>query len=307
MQLSIIIPTKDRGPIFLETLENAVEATRHLDAEIIVVNDSSTSELTVPPYLSKVTVLQNAKSGVASARNTGARKATGTILLFLDDDILVNRTSVDQILKLHETFPASCFNLNWTYPPSLEAELTKSSFGRLMKRKGLDHFKGWYNDVSWVDHNLFHSKSVASFHLSIHRLDFERTGGYNEAFPFAGFEDHDFPQRLRKAGISTYIDSRVTVFHNEKDKVKVENWLVAQGRRAITRRIAAQEGYRELMLRYPWWKIVLFTALHPLSSIDVKILRLIPNKKSADGVYGLVLGFFVASRIYFGYSSDSAS
>ena len=307
MRLSIIIPTKDRGQIFHETLGNAVEATLHLDAEIIVVNDSKTSDLIVPSNFSSVIVLQNTKTGVASARNTGARKATGSILLFLDDDILINRTSVDQVIRLHEALPFSCFNPDWTYPPSLASELMKTSFGRFMKRKGLDHFKGWYNDTSWVDGNLFPSKSVASFHLSINRVDFERTGGYNEAFPFAGFEDHDFPQRLREVGIATYIDARVTVFHNGKDKLKVGNWLAAQERRAVTRRVAAEQGHAEVMLRYPWWKIVLFAAIRPFSAFDVKILGLIPNKKSMDAIYEFMIGVFLASRIHRGYTTVYAT
>ncbi|MGZ3900046.1 MAG: glycosyltransferase, partial [Bacteroidia bacterium] len=43
MELSIIIPTKDRGDVFYKTLDAAYNAIKEINAEIIIVNDSKTS------------------------------------------------------------------------------------------------------------------------------------------------------------------------------------------------------------------------------------------------------------------------
>lgn len=119
--------------------------------------------------------------------------------------------------------------------------------------------------------------SVASFHLSISRSYFDLTGGYNEQFPYAGFEDYDFPPKLKKAGLQFYIDSRVVVNHNEADRLNLENWLANQHRRAATRKVAVNLGYRELKLEYGWMKgLVLATVcyLHPVISF---VLKSFPN------------------------------
>jgi hypothetical protein len=302
MQLSIIIPTKDRGKIFERTIAAANDSVLHIDSEIIVVNDSKTSTPQVSETLKKVRLFNNPGQGVASARNFGVRNSTGNLLLFLDDDIVISRASVDQVISLHQIYPNACFNLNWIYPP--EMELDKTSFGRFIRANSMNNFKGWYNDPTWQDNALFRSKSVASFHLSIARANFDKTNGYNESFPFAGFEDHDFPLRLKSQGIEFFIDSRVTVYHNESDRLTVKGWLNNQGRRAITRRVAVDLGYQELRLEYHGLKRKVLQLLSPLDFLIEGLLNIIPNVGIFDGIYRKLLSALVAVKIFNGYTSQ---
>lgn len=237
MKLSIIMPTKDRKQIFDSTLSAAINATRHLDAEIIVVNDSRTEHVEIPE-VTHVRLVQNPKAGVASARNYGVKMSVGELILFLDNDIIISKGSIDHVLSLHFDQAPACFNLNWEYPEETLKKILSNPFTRFLNAFQMISFKGWYNDASWRDNELFPSKSVASFHLSILRRDFEKTGGYNEDFQLAGFEDYDFPVRLKKAGIQFFIDARVTVCHNETDKLDLDNWLTNQQNRAYTRKRA---------------------------------------------------------------------
>src|SRR5687768_17265350 len=95
VELSIIIPTKDRVAIFYKTLKNAFQAIADIDAEIIIVNDSKTSIVEVEAlYRDKVAVYNNPKSGVASARNYGAARASAGLPLFLDDDMLISQENI---------------------------------------------------------------------------------------------------------------------------------------------------------------------------------------------------------------------
>ncbi len=304
MQLSIIIPTKDRSEVFDETLRYAVQAIDHFDAEIIVVNDSKLSQPLIPGEFKKVRLLNNLKMGVASARNAGAKESKGDLLLFLDDDIMISRDSVEHVLKLHQEEKKGCFNVNWEYPISLQESMRLTQFGRFMKANGMTSFRGWYADPSWRDNALFQSKSVASFHLSVSRKNFEMTKGYNEQFPHAGFEDYDFPLQLRDAGLSFYIDSRVTIFHNEEDRLKLENWLSSQERRAATRRVAVNLGYEELKLTYGLGKKILLTVVTTCSGLLLILLKSIPNFKSLDPLYFKVTAVLQAGKIYKGYTSE---
>ncbi len=303
MQLSIIIPTKDRQRVFDETLRWAIQAVETLDAEIIIVNDSKTSSPSIPTGSNKITLHQNPKSGVAAARNFGASKATAKLLLFLDDDVMISKQSLLHIFSIHEKNERVCLNVNWEYPPSLHKQLALSQFGRFLETHGMSSFKGWYADSSWKDHSLFASKSVASFHLSILKSDFEKTKGYSEHFPHAGFEDYDFPLQLKQAGLLFYIDSRVTVFHNEADRLQMSNWLNNQQRRAATRRVAVDLGYTELKLTYSTQKIILLNTIVALSTLFVAALKIIPNRTRFDGLYFKLVGALQAAQIYKGYTS----
>ena len=302
MKLSIIIPTCDRGVVFDETLQCAMVAVHEIDAEIIVVNDSPRSMPTIPKDAKRVTLLRNPGKGVGAARNFGARNATGHLLLFLDDDVLVTPQTLLAVMEVHRQHAGIALNPDWTYPPELVGKLNGSSFGRFLEAHQMTTFRGWYADASWKEQALFESLSVASFHLSLTREDFLKTGGYDEQFPFAGFEDYDFPLRLKKAGIRFRIDTRVLVFHNEADRVLLDGWLGGQERRAFTRAVAVHRGYQQLALRYSplkRWLLTFASAIYPLVFGGV---ALIPNRKAFDAIAFKGIGYLQAIRIYQGYS-----
>lgn len=303
MQLSIIIPTRERDDIFTKTLLNAANAIQHLNAEIIIVNDSKTSTVIVPDNLKNVKLFNNPKTGVASARNLGAKHASGQLLLFLDNDILISRESIDHIMMLHSQLDNAAINLNWIYSPDIHQHLGTGNFGRFLEANRFTSFKGWYQHPSWQDDALFESLSVASFHLSISRKNFERTGGYAEQFPHSGFEDYDFPIRLKKIGVTFYIDSRVYVYHNETDRLGIENWLLHQERRAVTRKVAVSLGYEELALNYGLVKRLLLSIVNMFYTIGPSLLKIFPNDSFFDPLYFKCLSIVQAARIYRGYNS----
>ena len=305
MKLSVIIPTKGRRQILAATVSAAIQSTQHLDAEIIIVNDLRSERVEVPEA-GNVRTFDNPKAGVAAARNFGFRNSTGELILFLDNDIIISRESVDHICRLHDRYAHACFNLNWEYSAETLRKISTHPFTRFLKSFQMISFKGWYNDPSWQDNQLFKSKSIASFHLSISRDDYEKSGGYNEAFPFAGFEDYDFPVRLKKAGIGFYIDSRLTVCHNEIDRLDLENWLNHQQNRALTRRKAVTLGYSELAIEYRLWKRVILKFINTNERFLKAILRTLPNSPLADPLYFKMLSALQASRIYKGYTLADA-
>jgi GT2 family glycosyltransferase len=306
MDLSIIIPTRDRGTVFDETLRSAIQAVAHINAEILVVNDSRNSMPAIPSS-SVVAMINNPGKGVAAARNAGVRSTNGALLLFLDDDILISKRSIDHILKVHRENQNMCLNLNWEYPPDAIRKIETTQFGRFLISNQMTSFKGWYNDPSWKENALFNSKSVASFHLSMKREDFNKTPGYNEQFPHAGFEDYDFPLRLKDAGMTFWIDSRETVYHNEIDRINFNNWLANQERRATTRKVAVDLGYKELALQYPALKRFIFSLMSTGSSFVRAAMLLTPNIKLFDPLFFTFIGSLQAYRIYKGYREGKST
>ena len=90
-QISIIIPTKDRLKVLKQTIESVIDASKQIEVEIIIVNDSNIG-LDLGETNAFVKVFQNGAKGVASARNFGALKAKFDLLLFIDDDIILKKT-----------------------------------------------------------------------------------------------------------------------------------------------------------------------------------------------------------------------
>src|SRR4051794_30487996 len=95
--VSVVIPTRDRSHIVVETVRQTLRQ-RHVEFEVIVVDDGSrdaTAEALEALGDPRVTVLRNASSrGVAHARNRGIERAAHPWIAFLDDD---DRWSPDKL------------------------------------------------------------------------------------------------------------------------------------------------------------------------------------------------------------------
>jgi glycosyltransferase involved in cell wall biosynthesis len=83
--VSAIIPAYNAEKFVHRAIESALAQTHHL-LEIIVVDDGSTDETAKAADKYPVTVIRQKNGGPGSARNTGAKAASGEWLAFLDHD-----------------------------------------------------------------------------------------------------------------------------------------------------------------------------------------------------------------------------
>ena len=302
MQLSIIIPTKDRGEVFYQTLKLAHQAIEQVEAEIIVVNDSKTNKLNLNALYTHVKIYNNPKNGVASARNYGASHAKGDILLFLDDDMLINEGNIQTTLQLHHAYGACCIMLNWIYPPGVIDKIKNKQFGRYLINYGFTSLKGWNKETNWDDNNLFSISGITSQYLSMFKSTFIESGGYNESFPHAGYEDFEFAQRLQKLNKALYIFPSSMVFHNEIDRLDLQAWLARKKRGSETRKAAVKMGYSELTLKPGLAKKMILQVLILLKPILYFLLKLIPNKRVMDFFFFKLVNILLATVIFEGYN-----
>jgi glycosyltransferase involved in cell wall biosynthesis len=95
--VSVVIPTRDRSHIVVDTVRSTL-GQRRVELEIIVVDDGSrdpTAEALEALGDPRLTVLRNASNrGVAHARNRGIERAAHPWIAFLDDD---DRWSPDKL------------------------------------------------------------------------------------------------------------------------------------------------------------------------------------------------------------------
>jgi len=100
-RVSVIIPTYNRWSILTKSLSFLRNQTFN-DFEVIVIDDAS--EQKAPKLEPNVRYFKLEKRlGSPAARNFGANRANGKYLLFLDDDIVLSRNYIEELLRHMET------------------------------------------------------------------------------------------------------------------------------------------------------------------------------------------------------------
>lgn len=251
--ISIIIPTYHRTPMLIEHLLHLQKELEQFSYEIIVVNDAKDEAVVLPQPLASITVVNNPKSGVASARNLGVSLAKFDWLLFLDDDMKMGKANFENYLNHLEKEDFNfTVNLDWKYSDITNEELAGTSFGRFLISISYNTLAGWNGLKEWPQQGLIEHNGLASCNLLIHRSIFDAVGGYDEQFSHAGAEDFEFSQRISKKGITTYIDTRSQMIHNELDRLSKQSWFKRKYQAGVTNKIAYEKGYREVYIPNNW-------------------------------------------------------
>jgi glycosyltransferase involved in cell wall biosynthesis len=303
--ISIIIPTKDREPIFEKTLDSALKAVEGYDIEIIIVNDSKEHKVQLKESYPNVIVVDNPKIGVASARNFGARIAKSDLLLFIDNDILISRNNIITTLELYKDNYKICYNFNWVYPVKFVGRMRRLQFGRYLDKNNFTSLRGWNKaerSVKWNFKKPFEVDMVGSYYLPIYKSVFETIGDYNENLPHAGSEDYDFSKRFRAAGYRIFIHPSCMVYHYEVDRIEIDEWLNSKVRAGETRRVAVELGYEELAMTFgPFKKMLIKFGINKRGFFK-SILSGIPNNQIYDRLYFKIVNYMLMVSLYQGYT-----
>ena len=111
--ISLIIPTKNRRAVLLETVDAILKQTRYPD-ELIIVDQSATgcSSLEVrqaldsQPRIRLIYIWDRKITGLPMARNVGFAGSTGDLVCYLDDDITPAPDYLAQVERGFADFPA---------------------------------------------------------------------------------------------------------------------------------------------------------------------------------------------------------
>lgn len=98
MNLSIVLPAKNESAAIGNTVRGIVNL--YPEAEVIVVNDGSTDSTAEVAMAAGAKVVQHIYSkGNGASIKTGARAATGQIIVFLDADGQHNPADIEYLLQ----------------------------------------------------------------------------------------------------------------------------------------------------------------------------------------------------------------
>ena len=106
LSISVIIPTYNRKKSLRRTLDSLSRQSYPVkDFEVIVVDDGGndgTDAITQQTYPYALHYIRQENQGEIVARNTGADRSTGKLLVFLDDDIEVNPDYLAMLAAAHK-------------------------------------------------------------------------------------------------------------------------------------------------------------------------------------------------------------
>ena len=179
--VSVVIPTRDRPRELSETVATLLSQTI-LPLEVILVDQSSSSEprraleavwAKAPNAVRKTVKLihfpPRSLSGSAEARNVGIDRASGDVILFLDDDVLLESNFIEEILRCYENGAVGGVGgvvTNYALPPFVD-RVSRALF-----------FRGPFHDprqsVYWNANSLRDSGPVAVDRLGGGLMSFRR-------------------------------------------------------------------------------------------------------------------------------------
>jgi len=194
-KISIIIPTFKEANYIDKTLKN-IKALNE-DIEVIVVETVSEETGILEGIIKKyegVKLYKIKERGIAKAKNYGAQKAHGDILLFLDADVFITKDVVERVahvFKSPSVIGATCSN----YP-------LKPKFSELL-------FFKFYNALIRLALSLplIRFKHSRGEFIAVRKAYFEKISGFNENL--VCMEDADLAHRLSTFGRFIFIKDLV--------------------------------------------------------------------------------------------------
>lgn len=250
-RISVVIPTHNGARTLADCL-TALRASSLLPNEIVVVDDASTDDSAQIAERFQCRVIRlDENVGAARAKNRGAREASGDILFFTDDDVMVAR---DALARLVENFAdarvAGVVGL-------LDAKIPFADFASNLKNLWM---RFTYERVPRERIGLFYT-SIAAMRRDI----FLQLGGFDENYRGASItEDTEFGQRAWAAGHFILLDERVTAQHHKHytiAEVLRTDFLRARALMLMRLRKRGQPFYTSVPLFYQLAVPVLFVAL----------------------------------------------
>jgi GT2 family glycosyltransferase len=248
LTITVIIPTKNRCELIrelLNSLENLRGLTR-IQPNIIVGDNASADstpkivEMRKTSFPTELILLNVASPGKSAVLNQAIRRSTGEVLAFLDDDVVVDSSWLEEIDNFFKSNPAHCVGqgkIRTGLGDSPDPEVR-----RLLQRYRTIPQLEFSSDIGDL-----HSLNGAN--IAIRRTVFDRVGYFDERLgPGASgtSEDVELAQRIRKAGIKIAYMPRALVYHRvDRERLtekyfKQTHWRQGASRFLMKKRSSAE-------------------------------------------------------------------
>ncbi|MBX7207579.1 MAG: glycosyltransferase [Verrucomicrobiaceae bacterium] len=203
-RISVIVCTRN-GAATLRACLAALEKQRHVNHEVLVIDDGSTDATAgIAGEFTAFRYIRQDHTGLSAARNHGAREAAGEVLAFTDDDCVPDD---EWLLRLSAAYDdpkwVAAGGPNVPPPPRNRTEVAVADA------------PGAPTHVLLSDEEAEH---LPGCNLSVRKDALLRIGGFREEFTTAG-DDVDICWRLRAAGGKLRFVPAAMVWHHRRATV----------------------------------------------------------------------------------------
>jgi glycosyltransferase involved in cell wall biosynthesis len=298
--LTVAICTKDRPENLARCLQSLLNLqTPDLKLEILVIDNAPSDERTkeLVKSLQSVRYVREPKPGLDFARNRALDSATGELLAFLDDDVVVDRKWLEGLMEAWAENPdaAAFTGLVLPYELATDAQILFEQRGGF--RRGFEKIR--YGQV--LPGNPLHPCGAGIFgagcNMAFRRELLLKIGGFDDALdtgaPLPGGGDLDIFYRVIRAGYSLVYEPKYLVFHQhrrEYEKLRRQYWTWGLGFMAFVVKSYQSDPPQRSQLRrlIRWWvKDQLQQLKHSLMGRHV-----LPPTMILAELWGGIVGFF---------------
>ena len=228
MKISIIIPTHNRAESLKSTIQSIVSLQDDNFFELVIVDNNSTdyTKQIVGEFSSLIEIkyIFEKNTSFSMARKTGANNARGEILLFLDDDVLVNKGSLKSIIEIFTHYPDCAIIAG-----KIDAQYSEQP--PLWTLSCQKNFNGWslFNSETYkfLKKNFQEVPSAAGPMMAIRKTIYNMVDGFppdtvgvetnkgDKSFNklYIGPGDYGICLKVREAGFKIYFSESVSIFH----------------------------------------------------------------------------------------------
>lgn len=235
--ISVVIATKDRAAYLERAIDSLVAQVAAPPFELIVVDNGSAD---ATPEVARtasgrlaLTYVSEPEPNRGAARNRGIARATGGLVVFIDDDVSLPAHFLAAHAAAHESGP----------PRAVSGPIINvASYDARPKAKASNYSRAFF----------------CTCNVSLPRAALASVGGFDERFHLYGWEDTELGLRLRESGVTRHFAWDAFLYHI---KPPAADTLDSAMRRTVEKaRMAAR-----LVQAAPSLRVRLATGAYPLN------------------------------------------
>jgi len=227
---SVIVATRNRADYLTECLRRLADQRCQEQFEVIVIDNDSTDDTpkVIEEWMRKnpqLRTFRETRIGLSAAKNAGARLAKGRLLIFTDDDVLMESNWLEAYLDWFARIADTNVLVGGPIVPVLN---------------DLQPWPHWFDEQGLAEMGLLHYgverrlmdwEYVWGANMALPAALFERVGPWNEGVGRRGeergtFEDTEYQDRVRAIGATVWFCPDLGLRHRiEPDRLRTRNLI----------------------------------------------------------------------------------
>jgi glycosyltransferase involved in cell wall biosynthesis len=290
--VSVIIPTYNRKDVLRDALNSLAQQTYPKEGcEIIIVDDGSTDgtdEIAAQAMPFAVRYVRQENQGDAVARNTGALQSQADILVFLDDDMLLEPNYLNYLINAQDMSPKRIVVGTWDLwqagaTPFTQSVNTSLPTGAYYAQPQFAQDPGIYSDQL---HTLIGMpfRDAYSNNMALKREAYAEIG-MMQSLEYSGSSmwcDLDFAYRAYQKGFEFHRSAKVICWHRDHSADNLKAYSQRM-RTAAYRAVQLFRKYPELITHIPMFhdKTPIIWGQDPPRLIARKLVRTLASSRPA--------------------------